>query len=97
MIIMTIVMIMITIMIIIMVVVVVVMMMMLITPDLAVTSMSQRLSSPEFQPTTTESLYPLHKHLLIKRSQRCKECEHNLSKSEFNPSSIKFKIQLVAL
>ena len=25
------------------------------------------------------------------------ECEHNLSKPEFNPSSIKFKIQLVAL
>jgi len=25
------------------------------------------------------------------------ECEHNLSKPEFNPLSIKFKIQLIAL
>jgi len=35
--------------------------------------------------------------MLIKRSLRCKQCEHNLSKHEFNPASIKFKIQLVAL
>jgi len=34
--------------------------------------------------------------LLVKRSLRCKECDHNLSKPEYNPSSIKFKIQLSA-
>ena len=27
----------------------------------------------------------------------CQECEHNLSKPDFNPLSIKFKIQLIAL
>ena len=37
-----------------------------------------------------------HKHLMIKRSQRCRRCEHNLSKPEYNPTSIKFKIQLAA-
>ncbi len=33
---------------------------------------------------------------MIKRSQRCRKCEHNLSKPEYNPSSVKFKIQLAA-
>jgi len=33
---------------------------------------------------------------MIKRSQRCRRCEHNLSKPEYNPTSIKFKIQLAA-
>jgi hypothetical protein len=33
---------------------------------------------------------------MIKRSQRCRKCEHNLSKPEYNPTSIKFKIQLAA-
>eukprot|EP00058_Branchiostoma_floridae_P010590 XP_002596078.1 hypothetical protein BRAFLDRAFT_276138 [Branchiostoma floridae] len=62
-----------------------------------ITSIAQRLSQPDEQPTLTNKLYPIHKHLLVKRSLRCKECEHNLSKPEFNPASIKFKIQLVAL
>ncbi|XP_070543936.1 dynactin subunit 4-like isoform X2 [Ptychodera flava] len=63
----------------------------------SVCTITQRLSQPEYQPHYIKQLYPMHKHLLIKRSQRCRECEHNLSKPEFNPSSIKFKIQLVAL
>ena len=29
-------------------------------------------------------------------AQRCRRCEHNLSKPEYNPTSIKFKIQLAA-
>ncbi|XP_064633333.1 dynactin subunit 4-like isoform X3 [Lineus longissimus] len=69
-------------------------------PDMQVpqvTTMKQRLSSTEFQPEDVKDLYPIHKHLLIKRSQRCRECEHNLSKPEFSPASIRFKIQLVAL
>ena len=61
------------------------------------TSLRQRHVNPEVQPRRVSDMYPRHKHLLIKRSQRCKKCEHNLSKPEFNPSSIKFKIQLVAL
>jgi len=34
--------------------------------------------------------------LQVKRSLRCRDCEHNVSKPEFNPSSTKFKIQLSA-
>ncbi|XP_013414818.1 dynactin subunit 4 isoform X1 [Lingula anatina] len=62
-----------------------------------VSTLSQSLANPEYQPMARGDLYPRHKHLLVRRSQRCRECEHNLSKPEFNPSSIKFKIQLVAL
>ncbi|KAJ8318013.1 hypothetical protein KUTeg_003104 [Tegillarca granosa] len=62
-----------------------------------ISTISQRHATPEFQPSETTSMYPVHKHLLIRRSLRCKECEHNLCKPEFNPISIKFKIQLVAL
>lgn len=61
-----------------------------------VCTLNQRLFQPQFQPVTTSELYPQQKYLHIKRSQRCKECEHNLSKPEYNPSSIKFKIQLAA-
>ncbi|OBS75145.1 hypothetical protein A6R68_14294, partial [Neotoma lepida] len=59
-----------------------------------VTTLQQRLLQPDFQPVSASQLYPRHKHLLIKRSLRCRKCEHNLSKPEFNPTSIKFKIQL---
>uniref|UniRef100_A0A6I8NXE3 Dynactin subunit 4 n=1 Tax=Ornithorhynchus anatinus TaxID=9258 RepID=A0A6I8NXE3_ORNAN len=62
-----------------------------------VTTLRQRLLQPDFQPVCASQLYPRHKHLLIKRSLRCRKCEHNLSKPEFNPTSIKFKIQLVAV
>lgn len=62
-----------------------------------VPNLQQRLCQPDFQPETLADLHPRHKHLLAKRSQRCRQCEHNLSKPEFNPSSIKFKIQLGAV
>ncbi|XP_061757910.1 dynactin subunit 4 isoform X1 [Nerophis ophidion] len=62
-----------------------------------VTRLRQRLLQPDFQPAGASQLHPRHKHLLMKRSLRCRKCEHNLSKPEFNPTSIKFKIQLVAL
>lgn len=61
-----------------------------------VCTLKQRLFQPQFQPLYTSELYPQNKYLHIKRSQRCKECEHNLSKPEYNPASIKFKIQLAA-
>ena len=61
-----------------------------------VTTMSQRLSLVNCQPENVNDLFPVHKHLLIKRSQRCRNCEHNVTKSEYNPVSIKFKIQLSA-
>ncbi|KAK4883326.1 hypothetical protein RN001_006645 [Aquatica leii] len=60
------------------------------------TTMEQRLVQPEWQPTTIDKLFPIHKHLSVKRSQRCRSCEHNVSKPEYNPNSIKFKIQLFA-
>lgn len=41
-------------------------------------------------------LYPQHKNLSIKRSLRCRHCEHNVIKPEYNPSSIKYRIQLFA-
>ena len=66
-------------------------------PDLCrVTRLDQRLMQLDTQPILTAEVYPRHKHLVVKRSQRCRICEHNLSKPEYNPSSIKFKIQLAA-
>lgn len=62
-----------------------------------VTTIQQRIRQPERQPVKTEDLIPIHKFLSVRRSQRCRFCEHNLSKPEYNPSSIKFKIHLGAL
>ncbi len=62
----------------------------------SVTSLDQRLLNLDLQPEAMVTVFPHHKHLMIKRSQRCRKCEHNLSKPEYNPSSIKFKIQLAA-
>ena len=62
----------------------------------SVTQLPQRLAQLEVQPNTISTIFPKHKHLMIKRSQRCRRCEHNLSKPEYNPTSIKFKIQLAA-
>ena len=60
------------------------------------TRLDQRLMQLDIQPTKSSEVYPRHKHLVVKRSQRCRQCEHNLSKPEYNPTSIKFKIQLAA-
>ncbi|KAH0809413.1 hypothetical protein GEV33_013378 [Tenebrio molitor] len=59
-----------------------------------VTTIDQRLLQPDLQPTTVDMLFPVHKQLSIKRSLRCRSCEHNVSKPEYNPNSVKFKIQL---
>lgn len=61
-----------------------------------VPTIEQRLLMPHIQPATIDKLFPLHKQLSIKQSLRCKSCEHNVSKPEYNPSSVKFKIQLFA-
>jgi len=60
------------------------------------TKIGQRMSQLDTQPDKMADVYPRHKHLVVKRSQRCRQCEHNLSKPEYNPTSIKFKIQLAA-
>ncbi|XP_026738191.1 dynactin subunit 4 [Trichoplusia ni] len=61
-----------------------------------ITSMPQRLASPDWQPVSVSRLHPLAKLLSVKRSQRCRACDHNLTKPEYNPGSIKFKIELLA-
>ncbi|KAJ0179042.1 hypothetical protein K1T71_005817 [Dendrolimus kikuchii] len=61
-----------------------------------ITSMPQRLASPEWQPASVARLHPVAKLLSVKRSQRCRACDHNLTKPEYNPGSIKFKIELLA-
>lgn len=67
------------------------------TVDLnSVSTISQRLHQVECQPEKTSDFYPVSQTLSVKRSLRCRECERNLSKPEYNPSSIKFKILLAA-
>ncbi|XP_044757994.1 dynactin subunit 4 isoform X2 [Coccinella septempunctata] len=61
------------------------------------TSMEQRLLQPDLQPSELSKIYPIQKMLSIKRVLRCRSCDHNVSKPEYNPNSIKFKIQLFAL
>ena len=60
-------------------------------------SIISRINQPNNQVAVSCELKPNCIHLMVKRSQRCRECEHNLSKPEFNPSSIKFKIHQIAL
>merc|ERR1711981_1070718 len=62
----------------------------------SIATLEQRLAQIDIQPESVLKLYPRHKYLMIKRSQRCRRCEHNLGKPEYNPTSIKFKIQLAA-
>ncbi|KAH8254678.1 hypothetical protein KR032_011614 [Drosophila birchii] len=61
-----------------------------------VTTIAQRHSQPADQPTAVSSLYPQRRTLWIKRSLRCRQCEHNLIKPEYHPTSIKYRIQLFA-
>ncbi|XP_043467525.1 dynactin subunit 4 [Leptopilina heterotoma] len=61
-----------------------------------ITTLEQRLHHPEVQAETINELRPQHKQFLVKRSQRCRACEHNVSKPDFSSHSTKFKIQLAA-
>lgn len=61
-----------------------------------VTTLKQRLQNPSLQSNSVNYLYPQHKSISIKRSLRCKQCQHNVLKPEFNPPSIKYRIQLYA-
>lgn len=61
-----------------------------------ITTLAQRHAYPMLQAETITSLHPQHRHFYIKCSLRCRKCEHNVSKPEYNPGSIKFKIQLAA-
>ncbi|XP_053210873.1 dynactin subunit 4-like [Panonychus citri] len=64
--------------------------------EMEISTIEQRLMQIEIQPGPVEKFYPISKMLYVKRSLRCKECDHNLIKPEYNSSSIKFKIQLSA-
>ncbi|MFH4977038.1 hypothetical protein AB6A40_003747 [Gnathostoma spinigerum] len=41
-------------------------------------------------------LLPIRTPLTGRRGVRCKQCDHSLCKAEYNPNSIKFKIQVLA-
>lgn len=62
----------------------------------SITTTKQRLAQPSGQPYTVNKLFPQHKSLSIKRSLRCRGCEHNVVKPEYNPGSIKYRIALFA-
>lgn len=40
------------------------------------------------------NLLPIKTSLLGRKGVRCRQCEHSLCKNEYNPSSVKFKIQV---
>ncbi|XP_022232227.2 dynactin subunit 4 [Drosophila obscura] len=61
-----------------------------------ITTIAQRHGQPGDQPTAVSNLYPQRRSLWIKRSLRCRQCEHNLIKPEYHPTSIKYRIQLFA-
>lgn len=61
------------------------------------TSLNQRFLDPTFQPAGSDALWPRPLHMIGKKLHRCKGCDHILLKAEMNPSSIRFKIQQVAL
>ena len=66
--------------------------------DLAnVPTLRQRLLDPIHQPSKVEEFTPRPLHLIGKKLLRCKGCDHILLKAEINPSSIRFKIQQIAL
>lgn len=64
---------------------------------MVVSTLEQRLHHPDVQAENVNELRPQRRQLLVKRSQRCRVCEHNLSKPDICPQSTKFKIQLAAL
>ncbi|XP_043579699.1 dynactin subunit 4 isoform X1 [Bombus pyrosoma] len=61
-----------------------------------ITTLEQRLQQPDVQTENVNELRPQHRQLLVRRSQRCRVCEHNLCKPDFCSHSAKFKIQLAA-
>jgi dynactin-4 len=67
--------------------------------DISETTIGQRLGSPEFQPSESIDLYPRHKHLLIRRSLRCKVSPvfyHRYYYTEFKSNVNNKKIHVTA-
>jgi len=62
-----------------------------------VTTIEQQHGYPVSQPTEIGDLNPYPMIAFTKHSLRCKGCEHNLIKSDYNPTLCKFKIHNIAL
>uniref|UniRef100_H2YNG3 Dynactin subunit 4 n=1 Tax=Ciona savignyi TaxID=51511 RepID=H2YNG3_CIOSA len=60
-------------------------------------SIGQRLDQPDSQVVSTKEFVPRRSNMFLKQSLRCKTCDHNIIKPEYSPTSIKFKIHLIAL
>ncbi|XP_078494612.1 dynactin subunit 4 [Ciona intestinalis] len=63
----------------------------------AMTSAAQRLDQPGNQIIECSDFAPRRSQMFMKQSLRCKICDHNIIKPEYSPTSIKFKIHLIAL
>jgi dynactin-4 len=61
-----------------------------------VTTIEQRLAYPSVQPTNVKDLWPRPFPLTAKRLRRCGKCDHMLCRAEYNPSSVRYKIQQIA-
>ncbi|XP_078036782.1 dynactin subunit 4 [Augochlora pura] len=61
-----------------------------------ITTLEQRLQHLEVQAENVNELRPQRRKYLVKRSQRCRACEHSVNKPDLCPQSTKFKIQLAA-
>jgi len=59
-----------------------------------ISTLEQRFAIPELQNVNVDDLFPIRKHLCVKHSIRCRVCEHNVVKSEYN--AVKFKIKHLA-
>ncbi|XP_050538824.1 dynactin subunit 4-like [Daktulosphaira vitifoliae] len=59
-----------------------------------ISTLEQRFATPDFQDENIDNLYPIRKHLHVKHSLRCRVCEHNVVKPEYN--AVKFKIKHLA-
>lgn len=61
-----------------------------------ITTLEQRLQHLDVQAEYVHELRPQRRQFLVKRSQRCRVCEHSLSKPDLCLQSVKFKIQFAA-
>lgn len=59
-----------------------------------ISTLEQRFATPELQNENVDDLFPIRKHFCVKHSLRCRVCEHNVVKPEYN--AVKFKIKHLA-
>lgn len=62
-----------------------------------ITTLDQRFLDPSHQLASTHDLWPRPLMLTGKKLHRCKGCDHIMLKADLSPSSIRFKIQHVAM